>query len=75
MQERPDKPDRGEPPSDDGEDASDRRATNIFLLVFGVLVVGIGIWLAEAMVQARRADDCLASGRRNCNPIELGPRR
>jgi hypothetical protein len=51
--------------------ARDRRAANIFLLVAGVVLVAIGVWLANAMVDARRADDCLASGRRNCNPIEV----
>ena len=25
---------------------------------------------ANAMIDARRADDCMSSGRRNCNPIE-----
>ena len=51
-------------------DARDRRAANIFLLAAGVVLVAIGVWLANALVDARRADDCLASGRRNCNPIE-----
>ena len=57
------------PPSRDQE-ARDRRAANIFLLVGAAVLVGIGVWLANAMIDARRADDCLSSGRRNCNPIE-----
>jgi hypothetical protein len=32
------------------------------------------VWLADAMVDARRADDCLSSGRRNCAPIEVPAR-
>ena len=56
------------------QDERDRRAANIFLLVAGALLVGIGIWLANAMVDARRADECMASGRRNCNPIEVPQR-
>jgi hypothetical protein len=52
------------------QQARDRRAANIFLLAAAVVLVGIGVWLANALVDARRADDCLASGRRNCNPIE-----
>jgi hypothetical protein len=31
------------------------------------------VWLTNAMVAARRADECLSSGRRNCNPIEVPP--
>jgi hypothetical protein len=48
----------------------DRTVANIFLLVFFVVIVGIGIWLANAMMDARNLDDCLAQGRRNCAPIE-----
>ena len=33
--------------------------------------VGVGVWLANAMIDARKADDCMSSGRRNCNPIEV----
>ena len=56
------------------QDARDRRAANIFLLVAAVMVVGIGIWLANAMVAARKADECLTTGRRNCAPIETPAR-
>ena len=59
-----------EKPPTPEEEARDRRAANIFLLVAGALLVGVGVWLANAMIDARRADDCLSSGRRNCNPIE-----
>lgn len=60
---------------DAGEDERDRRATNIFLAVAAVLVIGGGIWLMNAMVDSRKAQLCLESGRRNCNPIEVPPRR
>jgi hypothetical protein len=63
-----------EPPSSPEQDERDRRAANIFLLVAGVLLVGIGVWIANAMIDARRADECIASGRRNCNPIEVPQR-
>ena len=56
------------------QEARDRRAANIFLLCAAVVVVGIGIWLANAMVTARKADECLATGRRNCAPIDVPPR-
>ena len=63
-----------EKPQTPEEEASDRRAANIFLLVFAVVLVGIGVWLANALVDARKADDCLSSGRRNCSPIDVPPR-
>ena len=67
-------PDDLEKPPTPEQDARDRRAANIFLLVAGIVLVGIGVWLANAMIDARRADDCLSSGRRNCNPIETPQR-
>jgi hypothetical protein len=63
-----------EKPQTPEEEARDRRAANIFLLVFAVALVGIGVWLANALVDARKADDCLSSGRRNCSPIDVPPR-
>jgi hypothetical protein len=58
----------------DEESEGDRRLANIVLAVGFVVLVGAGIWLANAMVTAKKADDCLASGRRNCFPIEVPPR-
>ena len=67
-------PDEFEKPPTPEQEARDRRAANIFLLVAGAVLVGIGIWLANAMVDARKADDCMSSGRRNCSPIEVPQR-
>ena len=59
-------------PNDDEE--GDRITTNIILVAGFVLLVGGGIWLANAMIDARKADECMSSGRRNCNPIEVPAR-
>ena len=66
-------PDREQPPTPEQE-ARDRRAANIFLLVTAAVLVGIGVWLANALIDARRADECLSAGRRNCNPIDVPAR-
>ncbi|MBX9840834.1 MAG: hypothetical protein K2Z80_03390 [Xanthobacteraceae bacterium] len=63
-----------EKPQTPEEEARDRRTANIFLLVFAVALVGIGVWLVNALVDARKADDCLSSGRRNCSPIDVPAR-
>ena len=60
---------------DGPENERERRATNIGLAVAAVLVVGGGIWLVNAMVDSNKATMCLESGRRNCNPISVPPRR
>jgi hypothetical protein len=52
----------------------ERTITNIVLLCIFVVLVAIGVWLANGMLDARNADECIAAGRRNCNPIEVPPR-
>jgi hypothetical protein len=59
---------------DPEDEEGDRRLANIVLAVAFVLLVGGGIWLANAMIDARKADECMSSGRRNCNPIEVPSR-
>jgi hypothetical protein len=61
------------PPTPEQE-ARDRRAANIFLLVMAAVLVGVGVWLANGMIEARRADECIAAGRRNCNPVDAPAR-
>jgi hypothetical protein len=57
------------------ETARERRIANAVLLFFLLVVVGGGIWLANAMFEQRRLDDCMAQGRRNCAPpIEVPAR-
>jgi hypothetical protein len=59
-----------EPP----ETESDRRKANIALLIGAVILIGGGIWLVNALIDARNAEICMESGRRNCNPIDTPTR-
>jgi hypothetical protein len=59
-----------EPRHDDEETEGDRRTANMVLLVGAVVLIGGGIWLVNAMLDARQADECMSSGRRNCSPVE-----
>jgi hypothetical protein len=52
----------------------ERTITNIVLLAIFAALVGIGVWISNGMLEARRADECISAGRRNCNPIEVPPR-
>jgi len=58
------------PPDDEEESEADRRKANIMLLVGAIILIGGGVWLVNALIDARKAEECLESGRRNCNPIE-----
>jgi hypothetical protein len=66
-----------EPPNSDKyvETARERRIANVVLLLFLVLIVGGGIWLANAMFDQRRLDECVAQGGRNCAPPIEAPAR
>ena len=61
--------DKKRPNDEDNE--RDRRATNVFLLVGAVIIVCGGIWLVNAVVDAKKSEECFESGRRNCNPISV----
>ena len=54
----------------DGESERERWLANLLILAFVAAVVVVGVWLANAMVDYRKIDDCLAQGRRNCAPID-----
>jgi hypothetical protein len=56
------------------ETARERRIGNLVLLLFIVILVGGGIWLANAMFEQRALDNCIAQGRRNCTPVEVPAR-
>jgi len=46
-----------------------RTAANIGIAVFLAVLIGGGIWLTNAIVNLRKTQDCVLSGRRNCAPI------
>jgi hypothetical protein len=61
------------PPADDSDTGAkdDGTNSNVVLLVLFVAVVGTGIWLVSALLDARKADDCITQGRRDCAPITV----
>jgi hypothetical protein len=52
----------------------DRWIANAILVALLVVVVGGGIWLANAMFNQRMLDDCVAQGRTNCAPVDAPAR-
>lgn len=49
---------------------SDNRRGAIAGLIIAVLLLAVGVWLARDLTAASKMQDCLASGRTNCNVIE-----
>lgn len=61
-------------PEDDKQDDDDHRyrtLSNIIGVALIAVLIGTGVWLAHAIADMRKMQDCVLSGRRNCAPIEL----
>jgi hypothetical protein len=57
------------------ESDKERRHGNLVLLAFFVIIVGIGLWLVNALFETRRIDDCIAQRASNCSTIDVPPRQ
>ena len=53
----------------DPKQGDDRRGA-MAGLIFAVVLLAVGIWLARDLTAASKMQDCLMSGRTNCNTIE-----
>lgn len=51
------------------EERRGRGRGNVIALLFLVVLVAGGWWLAGALTRSRNTLDCLSSGRRNCGPV------
>ena len=51
-------------------DGSGSRAPAIAGLLIAVVLLVAGLWLAHQLTAASKMQDCLMSGRTNCNVIE-----
>ena len=65
------KPEPGaKPKSPPKPQSGDNRRGAIAGLVIAILILGVGWWLARDLTSASKMQDCLISGRSNCNVIE-----
>ena len=60
----------GRPMTDPNQGDGDNRRGAIVGLVIVIGLLAIGIWLARDLSAASRMQDCVMSGRTNCNRIE-----
>jgi hypothetical protein len=47
----------------------DRTLTHLAILAVIVVLIGAGVWMANAILEVRRIQDCAMAGRRNCERI------
>jgi hypothetical protein len=66
--------DDNKPREDEPESERERMTVNIVIAVFFILLVGAGVWLANAMVSVRKGEECVLSGRKNCADIQVPAR-
>ena len=52
-------------------DESPNRRGAIAGLLIAVVMLAVGLWLAHDLTAASKMQDCLMSGRTNCNVIQL----
>ena len=52
------------------EDQGDNRRGAIAGLIIAVVLLAVGIWTARDLTAASKLQDCVMSGRTNCNVIE-----
>jgi len=54
----------------DNHGDGDNRLGAVAGLVIAVVLLAVGIWLARDLSAASKMQDCVMSGRTNCNTIE-----
>jgi hypothetical protein len=53
------------------DDYRHRMLVNLAAFAAVLVLMAIGLWLAETMAEMRRNQDCVLSGRRGCTPVDV----
>ena len=57
--------------TDEIDDYRHRMVMNVIAFIFIAALIAAGVWLANAMSEMRRNQDCVLSGRRGCTPVDV----
>ena len=59
--------------SEEPDSYRQKMISNVLAFAFCIVLVGIGVWLADKIAEMRRNQDCVLSGRRNCAQGNVPP--
>lgn len=57
----------------DHDDFRHRMVVNTIALIFTAALVAAGIWIVSILTDVRKTQDCVLSGRKNCDTINVAP--
>jgi hypothetical protein len=49
----------------------ERDRQNLLAAIAAIVIIGLSLWLIHAMSESMKLQNCVFSGRRNCNPIPM----
>ena len=55
------------------DDYRHRMRMNLLAFAVTIVLVVVGVWIADTIAEMRKNQDCFLSGRRNCTPIDAPP--
>lgn len=59
--------------ADEPDDYRHRMVMNGLALAATIVLIAVGLWIADVMAQMRKDQDCVLTGRRGCTPVEAPP--
>ena len=59
--------------ADEPDDFRHRMKMNALAVIATIVLIAVGIWIAETMAEMRKHQDCVLIGRPGCTPVNVPP--
>jgi hypothetical protein len=59
--------------ADEPDDFRHRMKMNALAVIATLVLIAVGIWIADTMAQMRKNQDCMMIGRPGCIPLKIPP--